>query len=190
MGEGFLAFRPEDENGGAHAIEHWQSAIVGFCETGIEMLQNNEIPVFGFLQSPRLYQRQLRDSLSSTETIIAILQEVVEYVTDPTKGFLFLDTPAETSSRSHMNKLLNRSGGLSTKAFDITATAFPGMFFAHPQSFSDLKVFIPDVHYVWNTENSWIEELLVRFADPTFGGFLEILVKGQPWDGFIHRSYE
>jgi tetratricopeptide (TPR) repeat protein len=190
MGEGFLAFRPEDENGGAHAIENWQSAIVGFCETGIEMLRNDEIPLFGSLQTPRLYQRQLRDSLSSTETIVAILEEVKAYVTDPTKGFVLLDTEAETSSRSHINKLLNKRAALGIKAIDVVATAFPGVFFAEWQSFSDLKSFIPDVHYVWDTENAWFEEFLLRFADPTFGGFLQVLVNNSPWDGFIHRLYD
>jgi len=187
--EGFLSFRPEEQNGGAHAIESWKSAIVGFCETMVWMIENRELPFIDALgNSGRFSLGTSREDIPISERLVAILQEVIAYVTDPTKALELFAIGGQSHMRLRLGEALERRGIDSRFIEELRVLIYPGVFFAQPEVFCDLKEFFPELYYQWVDPTFPMPELIL-FEDPTFGGFLQADINGHPWNGIFYRIY-
>ncbi len=187
--EGFLAFRPEDQNGGVHAISNWKSAIVGFCETAIQMIQNEEMPFIQRLENPdQSNGSYFINETAVSDKIIAILEEVIACVSDPTQALTLFEAKDENSVRSRLEKTLEHKGLDSRFIEEIEVLAYPGVFFSSPETFADLKTFFPNLYYQW-VELEFPYPELILFDDPTFGGLLQAKLNGHPWNGILYRIY-
>jgi len=189
--EGFLAFRPEEENGGTHAVENWKGAIVGFCETMIWMIENDQLP---FLDDPEeegpfgLNLARLDTGSPLSERLLAILRETIDYVSDPTKAVTLFSIESEEPLFSRVRGFLDLRGIDSRFIDELHVLAYPGMYFAHPENFSDLKAFFPQLYYQWIDRTFPIPELFL-FEDPAFGGLLQADINGHPWNGVFSQIF-
>lgn len=172
--DGFLAFRPDDQNGGYNAIADWRSAIVDFCNTAIEMIQDGTIPIPEIIESQLFQGSQFREVLTAKEQVIAALVEVIAFVSDPTKS-LQLYPPFVIGPLKPVREVL-----------PLLVQGYPGAFFSYPENFQDLKNFFPDIHY-FALEEGGIGIDGIQFSDPTFGDLVEVLIDGVAWDGFFGR---
>ena len=155
------------------------------------MIENDQLP---FLDDPEeegpfgLNLARLDTGSPLSERLLAILRETIDYVSDPTKAVTLFSIESEEPLFSRVRGFLDLRGIDSRFIDELHVLAYPGMYFAHPENFSDLKAFFPQLYYQWIDRTFPIPELFL-FEDPTFGGLLQADINGHPWNGVFSQIF-